>query len=234
MSDEKDYLKEGKRNIEEGEYQNAQFNLKKALEEHPNYPDINNLLGVALSLSGRYKEAVKFFKKAVELNPQYIEAHINYALTLNQMGKVEEANNEFEKAESIETERESEFEKLEFSVRARISNSHKETATLYASIGRFDEAVEELRKALIFAPNFHDIRTLLGKVLMEKGDLEGAKVEFKEVLRRSGDYIPAAVKLGLCYYKEDDKEIAEDIWKKAQELDPENLTIKAHLDLLKG
>jgi tetratricopeptide (TPR) repeat protein len=233
MSDEKDYLKEGKRNIEEGEYHTAQYNLKKALEEHPDYPDINNLMGVALSLSGRYKEAVKYFKKAIELNSQYIEAHINYALTLNQMGRLEEANDEFEKAESLEMERESEFEKIEFSVRARISNSHKDTAILYAGIGRYDEAADELRKALIFAPNFHDIRTLLGEILIEKGDIEGAKKEFKEVLQRSRNYIPAAIKLGFCYYKEDDKEMAEEIWKKALEIAPENLSIKAHLDLLK-
>ena len=44
--------------------------LKKALEEHPDYPDINNLMGVALSLSGRYKEAENYFKKALKLNPQ--------------------------------------------------------------------------------------------------------------------------------------------------------------------
>ncbi len=233
MSDEKDYLREGKKNIEEGEYQSAQYNLKKALEEHPDYPDINNLLGVTLSLAGRSQEAVEYFQKAIKSNPQYIEAHINYALTLNQIGEIEEANKEFEKAESLEMERESEFEKIEFSVRALISNSHRDTATLYASIGRFDAAADELRKALRFAPNFHDIRTFLGKILMEKGDLEGAKEELKEVLRRSVDYIPAAIKLGLCYYKEDDKEMAEEIWKKVQELDPENISIKAHLDLLK-
>ena len=233
MPEEKDYLKEGKKNIEEGEYQSALFNLKKALEEHPNYSDINNLMAVALSLSSRYKESEEYFKKAIELDPQYIEAHINYALTLNQLGKIEEANSEFGKAESLEMERDSEFEKIEFSVRARISNAHKDTAILYASIGRFNAAIDELKKALRFAPNFHDIRTYLGEILMERGDFEEAKKELKEVLMRSKDYIPAAIKLGLCYYKEDDREIAKEIWEKAQELAPKNVTIKAHLNLLK-
>ncbi|MCK4226285.1 tetratricopeptide repeat protein [candidate division WOR-3 bacterium] len=233
MSNEKDYLKEGKTNIEEGEYQRAHYNLKKALEQHPDYPDINNLMGVALSLTGRYREAEKYFKRAIQLNPEYIEAHINYALTLNSLGELDEASKEFEVAESLEMGREAELEKVEFSVRARVANAHKDTAILYASIDRYDEAADELRRALRFAPNFHDIRTFLGEVLMGKGDIEGAKKELKEVLSRSGDYIPAAVKLGLCYYKEGDKKMAEEIWKKAYEIKPDYKSLKMYLDLLK-
>ncbi|MEA1912256.1 MAG: tetratricopeptide repeat protein [candidate division WOR-3 bacterium] len=228
-----DYLKEGKRNIEEGKYQEAYYNLQKALKEHPNYPDINNLMGVALSLSGRYKEAVKYFKKAIQLNPDYIEVHINYALALNQLGKVDKANEEFELTKTLEMGRESEIEKVEFSVRAKIANAHKEIAILYASIDRHDDSIEELEKALRFAPNFHDIRTFLGEILMEKGDYEGAKKELKEVLKRNGNFIPAAVKLGLVYYKEGNKEMAREIWGKAKELDPKNKSLKMYLDLLK-
>ena len=232
MSNEKDYLKEGKRNIEEGEYQKAFYNLQKALEKNPDYPDINNLLGVALSLIGRYKKAVEYLKKAIELNPQYIEAHINLALSLNQLGELDEANREFEIAESLEMGRESEVEKVEFSIRARIANAHKDVATLYAAIERFDEAAEELKKALRFAPNFHDIRTFLGEMLMNMGNFEEAKEVLKETLLRSKNYIPAAVKLGLCYHKEDNNEMAKEIWDKAYELDPDNKSLQMYFKLL--
>jgi tetratricopeptide (TPR) repeat protein len=231
MAKEKEFLEEGKRLIEEGSYQKASFFLKKALEKNPDYPDINNLMGVSLSLSGRYKEAVTYFKRAVKANPEYIEGHINYALTLNQLGQVEKASDEFEIAEKLEMERDSEMEKVEFSVRARIANVHKDAAVLYASIERIDEAILELEKALKFAPNFHDIRTLLGEMYIKKGDYSEAKEVLKEVLTRSGDFVPAAVKLGFCYYKQDDKEMAREIWKKALELDPKNKSLKMYLDL---
>jgi tetratricopeptide (TPR) repeat protein len=231
MAKEKEFLEEGKRLIEEGSYQKASFFLKKALEKNPDYPDINNLMGVALSLSGRYKEAVTYFKKAIKSNPEYIEGHINYALTLNQLGEVDKASNEFEIAEKLEMERDSEMEKVEFSVRARIANVHKDAAVLYASIERLDEAIAELEKALKFAPNFHDIRTLLGEMYIKKGDYSEAKEVLKEVLTRSGDFVPAAVKLGFCYYKQEDKEMAREIWKKALELDPKNKSLKMYLDL---
>jgi len=231
MAKEKEFLEEGRRLIEEGSYQKASFFLKKALEKNPDYPDINNLMGVALSLSGRYKEAVTYFKRAIKSNPEYIEGHINYALTLNQLGEVDKASSEFEIAEKLEMERDSEMEKVEFSVRARIANVHKDAAVLYASIERLDEAIEELQKALKFAPNFHDIRTLLGGMYIKKGDYSEAKEVLKEVLTRSGDFVPAAVKLGFCYYKQDDKEMAREIWKKALELDPKNKSLKMYLDL---
>ncbi len=231
MAKEKEFLEEGKRLIEEGSYQKASFFLKKALKKNPDYPDINNLMGVALSLSGRYKEAMTYFVRAIKSNPEYIEGHINYALTLNQLGEIEKAGEEFEIAEKLELERDSEMEKVEFSVRARIANVHKEAAVLYASIERDDEAIAELQKALRFAPNFHDIRTLLGKMYIKKGDYAEAKEELKEVLKRSGDFVPAAVKLGFCYYKEDDKEMAREIWGKAKELDPDNKSLKMYLEL---
>jgi len=231
MAKEKEFLQEGKRLIEEGSYQKASFFLQKALEKNPDYPDVNNLMGVALSLSGRYKEAVNYFEKAIKFNPEYIEGHINYALTLNQLGEVDKANKEFEVAEKLEMERDSEMEKVEFSVRARIANVHKEAAVLYASIERYQEAIEELERALKFAPSFHDIRTLLGEMFIKKGDYEAAKETLKEVLKRSGDFVPAAVKLGFCYYKEDDKEMAREIWKKAFELDPDNKSLKMYLEL---
>ncbi len=231
MAKEKEFLTEGKRLIEEGSYQKAVFFLQKALEKNPDYPDVNNLMGVALSLSGRYKEAVNYFEKAIKFNPEYIEGHINYALTLNQLGEMEKAAKEFEVAEKLEMERDSEMEKVEFSVRARIANVHKEAAILYASIDRHQESIEELEKALKFAPNFHDIRTLLGEMYIKKGDYEAAKETLKEVLKRSGDFVPAAVKLGFCYYKEDDKEMAREIWKKALELEPDNKSLKMYLDL---
>jgi len=147
------------------------------------------------------------------------------------LGEVEKASEEFEIAEKLEMERDSELEKVEFSVRARIANVHKEAAVLYTSIERYDEAIEQLQKALQFAPSFHDIRTLLGDIYIKKGDYAKAKEELKEVLKRSGDFVPAAVKLGFCYYKEADKEMAKEIWKKAQELDPENKSLKMYLDL---
>jgi len=231
MAKEKEFLEEGKRLIEEGSYQKASFFLKKALKKNPDYPDINNLMGVALSLSGRYKEAVSYFERAIKSNPEYIEGHINFALTLNQLGEVERGSEEFEIAEKLEMERDSEMERVEFSVRARIANGHKETATLYASIERYDEAIAELRKALRFAPNFHDIRTFLGEMYIKMGDYGKAKEELKEVLERSGDFVPAAVKLGFCYYKEDDREMAREIWVKAKELDPDNKSLKMYLDL---
>ena len=231
MAKEKEFLQEGKRLIEEGSYQKAGFYLQKALDKNPDYPDVNNLMGVALSLSGRYREAVNYFERAIKANPEYIEGHINYALTLNQLGEVEKASKEFEIAEKLEMERDSEMEKVEFSVRARIANVHKDAAVLYASIERHQEAIEELEKALKFAPNFHDIRTLLGEMFIKKGDYEAAKDTLKEVLKRSGDFVPAAVKLGFCYYKEDDKEMAREIWGKALELDPDNKSLKMYLDL---
>src|SRR5262249_4352642 len=58
-----------------GMYMDAAAEYKKALELNPNYADIHNHLGIALSADKEYEQAVSAFKKALETNPAFVDAH---------------------------------------------------------------------------------------------------------------------------------------------------------------
>jgi len=199
------HLERGKCLLEEGRIGEAIVELKKALEYHPNYPDIHHHLGVALSMTGAYNEAVNELREAVELNPNYVEARLNLALLLTEMGRMEEAAEEYEIVNRLEGVK----DKYSFGVRARLANAHKKLGDTYFAIGDIDEAIEEYTKALKIAPAFIDIRMKLGKALLEKEDFGGAIEQLERVAKENPRYAEALVQLGLAYYKAGDVAKAE-------------------------
>lgn len=64
------------------EIKNALKILKNAKDIADQYPDYNNLLGVAYLLQDDYSRAIGAFKKAIELNPNYIEAQLNLGIAI--------------------------------------------------------------------------------------------------------------------------------------------------------
>ena len=77
--------------IQNGDYEYACVELKKAISLHPNYPDLHNMLGIAYANRGMTDDAVVEFETALKVNPEYLKARMNMALTLYEKGSGSEA-----------------------------------------------------------------------------------------------------------------------------------------------
>ncbi len=227
--EKRQYLKKGKRLLSEGKMQQALIELKKAEDENDIYPDLYNSMGLAYSLLGQYDDAVKSFRKALELNTNYIEAHLNLALTLNNIGEVEEAKREFEIVGTLERAKGGD---IGFSVKAKLANAHKSLGQLYYEIGKYDEAITELEKALKLTPDFKDISTFLGKIYIDKGNYAEAIKVLERVFEKHPDYVDCAVRLGIAYFKKGDLSKAKKIWFEAKRFNPNNEKLNFYLGLL--
>ena len=62
--------KMGKKQLEEGQYEDALNSFQKAISLNQNDPDLWNLKGVTLRSLGRYNEAVECFNKSLEIDPR--------------------------------------------------------------------------------------------------------------------------------------------------------------------
>ena len=62
--------KNGKKQLEDGEYQNAINSFDKAISLNQNDPDLWNLKGIALRSLGRYNEAIECFNRSLEIDPR--------------------------------------------------------------------------------------------------------------------------------------------------------------------
>ena len=63
-------IKMGKKQLEDGQYDDALNLFQKAILLNQNDPDLWNLKGIALRSLGRYDEAVECFNKSLEIDPR--------------------------------------------------------------------------------------------------------------------------------------------------------------------
>jgi len=63
-------IKMGKKQLEDGQYDDALNLFQKAILLNKNDPDLWNLKGVALRSLGRYNEAIECFNKSLEIDPR--------------------------------------------------------------------------------------------------------------------------------------------------------------------
>ena len=63
-------IKMGKKQLEDGRYDDALNLFQKAILLNQNDPDLWNLKGIALRSLGRYNEAIECFNKSLEIDPR--------------------------------------------------------------------------------------------------------------------------------------------------------------------
>jgi len=63
-------IKTGKKQLEDGQYDDALNLFQKAILLNRNDPDLWNLKGIALRSLGRYNEAIECFNKSLEIDPR--------------------------------------------------------------------------------------------------------------------------------------------------------------------
>ena len=92
--------------IQNGEYEAASAELKKALSMNPHYPDVHNLLGIAYANRGMTDDAVMEFETALKINPDYLKARLNLALALYEKGAKDESMRNLEMVLELDPENE--------------------------------------------------------------------------------------------------------------------------------
>jgi Flp pilus assembly protein TadD len=63
-------IKMGKKQLEDGQYDDALNLFQKAILLNRNDQDLWNLKGIALRSLGRYNEAIECFNKSLEIDPR--------------------------------------------------------------------------------------------------------------------------------------------------------------------
>ncbi len=220
-------IKKGNALFDQGKVNEGLTLLIEAGEKAPEFPDIHNQLGLMYCMLGSYQMAVNAFRKALELNTNYIEAHLNLSITFNEMGRYTEAVTEYEKAMKLEQVE----GRLTTGMKAKLANAHKELGINYLEIEEFENAKQEFLKALKIAPQYLDIRTLLGNTYIKMQKYDEAIVEIEKVIGINPQYIDARIKLAVAHYRKGEKGTANNILKETLSFAPDNEKVKAFLKL---
>jgi len=165
----------------EGKLNEAKQMFLRALDFHPDNPNVHNNLGVTLLEQRKFREAVEALNKALEIYPEHINARYNLGLALWSLGKTEPAVQEYRKILSVKpnwaipansiawilaTDRNKKLrngdESVQWALIACKNDGGKNPeyldtlAAAYAEAGRFEEAVRTARKSLNLARSAGD------------------------------------------------------------------------------
>jgi tetratricopeptide (TPR) repeat protein len=214
--------------IGRGLYSEAVEEIREALKLNPDFPDLHNQLGLALSMSGDRAAAVTEFQRALHLNPHYVEARLNLAIVLNDLGRYDEAHREF----NMERPRDADHENLSPEARTHLAESHTLLGDTYRNLGMPVDASQEYRKALRHAPQYLDIKNKLGAVYAEMGLYQDAETVLAEALAQNERYVDARVTLGVVYWKSGRRARAREEWERCLLENREDVRARSYIGML--
>jgi tetratricopeptide (TPR) repeat protein len=208
------------------EYARAEPILLRIVEEHPNFADVHNMLGVIHHEQGEHDRARRDFEQALRINPRYTDAALNLAVLCNDTGEYDVAREMFDRAAHSSRGGPGELDR---NVAARLANLHAELGDAYTAASRLGDAATEYQRALGLCPTFIDIRAKLAAVLRASGNLELAIGEYENILARNAAYVPARLNLGLALLAVGRRDEAVEHWQKVLRLAPGDRTAVAYL-----
>jgi AraC-like DNA-binding protein/TolB-like protein/Tfp pilus assembly protein PilF len=139
-------------------YQKAESAALEALKLDPNLAEIQLALAeISLYATWKFEQGEKYFKRALELNPYLSLAHFHYAWLLFLLGRDDEAVFHHELAVKYDP-----FHPMIVA----------EMGLLYTYLGRYDDALKEVNKALEIQENCSMAYYALGETYVKMGKLD--------------------------------------------------------------
>lgn len=225
----KHWLLLGREHYQKREFDRAEPLLRQVLEKSDRLADVHDMLGVICHARGNFAQAEYHFERALAINPSYTEAALNLAVTHNDRGKYEAARQIYARIRGMAADG---APALDPFVRGKIANMHAEVAQAYADAGMVHDAIVEYERAVRLCPHFADLRTRLGTLLRESGDLSRAREQYEAAIEARPTYVPARIQFGVTLLALGDSDAAAEQWRTALELDPENVPARMYLRIL--
>jgi Flp pilus assembly protein TadD len=153
-----------------------------------------NDYGIGLLLQGDLKGAEQAFLKVTEIDPKYADGWVNIGRARVQEGDTVGAQEVLKKALTLDPE---------------LAKTHFFYAMTLKTQGRYDEALNHLRKAASKYPRDRVVRNQIGRILFLKRQCTEAIAEFQRTLEVDPEDLQAHYNLMLCYQGLGNKEMAE-------------------------
>lgn len=239
----------GRESYRRGDYEGAEHFLRQVADRGDGYADVFDMLGVIAYRRGDYERAEGCFRRAVELNHDYTEAQLNLVVTYNELGRYDDAREVYlglcakrgpeTKAEGAEAHVHPEDpteagtgslqgRQLDAFERGRIASFHAQTARAYQDVGRLDEAIGELEKAVELGSGFADLRVRLGQLLRAAGHPERAEAQYRAAIGANPRYPEAYLQLGAMLIATDRPREALEVLGQLEEIEPEGVQAKIY------
>jgi tetratricopeptide (TPR) repeat protein len=151
--------------LQSGDTRSSARHLEKALQIYPNYLAGHNSLGARYIELHKYEKAAAEFQKAIDIDPRVMPPVNNLSVVLFLLQRYAEAEAAARRAHDLDLH--------------DLTACYMLGAILTTENRNPEEAMEMLRQT---RSEFPDARLLLAKILVRRGDMEGAKKELRDYL----------------------------------------------------
>lgn len=193
-------VKEGEKELLEGNYAKAQDDFKTALNQ--NSKDINAVCGMGFALALQFKldGANQQFARALTLDPQSGLAHVGKALvTLNRLQS--SSMSVISQRDALLTQAEAECQQA-LRTDANMPEAYMVLGMVQRAQGNLDQAKASFTKAINQEPIFTNAFAYRGLISLEQNDTASAITDFKEAIRLRSSNSTAHYGLGKAYLKQ--------------------------------
>ncbi len=222
----KDLFEAGKKHFEGKNYERAAHYFSKIIRSGARYADVLNMLGVIYHIDGKFNNAIESFEEALKINPNYTEANLNLAVLYNDLGEYKKAKGLYSRVHKRKSS-----VGLDPIIRGKIANMHAHLGDTYRGVGKYEEAIDEYRKALKICPTFVDIQTKLGISYRENNQKVLSAKELEQAVKEDPSFKHAQIQLGVTYYSMGQRDKAAGAWKEVLKRDKDNEIAKMYLRL---
>lgn len=226
-------LKEAKALFDTRSYKKSLALYNRVLEEDAN--NIEALFNAAniFHMRGEISKAIKAFKKVLEVDPDHTDATVSLSVLYNDIGHYDEARKLFNQVNNRVKKVTNTSSLTDEHIDKKFSLKHYETADLYLTYNRFDEALSEFEKSIRLDPTNLEARLKIAKVYAKKGFVNKAHEELVKLKNENPNYLPGRISLGVLYYGRGDVISAQSEWQKVLSLDPVNSEAAMYMNLSK-
>lgn len=228
-----DLVKKAREAFQKNDLKTASLLLHEVIEQNPNSSEGFFHLANVFHVRGELGKAIKAFQRVLELDPNHTDAAISLSVIYNDIGKYEEAKAIFEKANNQVKNTHSQGIS-DPHLNRKFSLKHYELAEMYASYGRYEEALFEYNKAATLDPDNLEIRIKIAKNYTKKGYSSKAFEELKRLKNEHPGYMPARIALGLLYYGNGNIIEAQAEWQNVLSREPNHPEAIMYVNLSRG
>jgi superkiller protein 3 len=225
----------GNIHLQEGRFDRAIEQYRKALEKYPKDSDLYVAIGAAYFMKKNFKEAVKNLEKAESMNPEALDGEVNqYEGLLNTRylkwqiyynGAVEYAKENPEKAMELAKK------SLDVEDSEKVSQSYNLLANIMLNVGKVKEAQDFLTKAIEADKNNVEAYMTMGHYYLSERKSDEALKYFNEVLKIDSTKIQVYELIGQAHLLKGDQDEAIKSLEKALSISKNDPTILYNLML---
>lgn len=224
---------------EAGRPHEALATLERAIELHPNYPDLHMRRARIADRLGDDALRDLSLAMALELHPRYVAALAFQGLAAYRAGRREEGLKRLEEASAAAgprgqgvfedalardvagqtAEAEEAFVAM-MGVEHDPANEHAALALEFLRNGQLEEAAAQFELAVRYGPRYADVRCRYAQCLLEMNRLEEAEAHLRVALELNPNYVEALAQLGIALKRLGREGEAREAFRAAAALDP--------------